>query len=223
MTALPGFAEGAWWVQDTAAALPARLIGDDRRPPRRRSLRGARRQNRAACGRGRHGHSGRSRAGAAASGLKTISPGCRSKPRLVCANVAEWQAEPFDAVLLDAPCSSTGTIRRHPDVPWLKQRRRHRQARRPAAPSARARGRADQARRHADLLHLFARARGEREHRRRILAREPGVRRSADCRQRSFRQSEFITTDGDLRTLPCHFPMPIRGSPASMASTPRGW
>ena len=33
----------------------------------------------------------------------------------------EWQAEPFDAVLLDAPCSSTGTIRRHPDVPWLKQ------------------------------------------------------------------------------------------------------
>ena len=32
----------------------------------------------------------------------------------------EWKAEPFDAVLLDAPCSSTGTIRRHPDVPWLK-------------------------------------------------------------------------------------------------------
>ena len=40
---------------------------------------------------------------------------------LVCADVAEWDAAPFDAVLLDAPCSSTGTIRRHPDVPWLKQ------------------------------------------------------------------------------------------------------
>ena len=40
---------------------------------------------------------------------------------LVCADVAEWTAEPFDAVLLDAPCSSTGTIRRHPDVPWLKR------------------------------------------------------------------------------------------------------
>ena len=36
------------------------------------------------------------------------------------ADVLEWQAGPFDAVLLDAPCSSTGTISRHPDVPWLK-------------------------------------------------------------------------------------------------------
>ena len=41
-----------------------------------------------------------------------------------------WTAEPFDAVLLDAPCSSTGTIRRHPDVPWLKRAGRHRSARR---------------------------------------------------------------------------------------------
>src|SRR6202044_3839335 len=39
----------------------------------------------------------------------------------VCADVGQWQAEPFDAILLDPPCSSTGTIRRHPDVPWLKQ------------------------------------------------------------------------------------------------------
>ena len=38
----------------------------------------------------------------------------------VAADALEWQGEPFDAVLLDAPCSSTGTIRRHPDVPWLK-------------------------------------------------------------------------------------------------------
>src|SRR6266700_2946978 len=39
----------------------------------------------------------------------------------VAADVAEWQAGPFDAVLLDTPCSSTGTIRRHPDTPWLKR------------------------------------------------------------------------------------------------------
>ena len=38
----------------------------------------------------------------------------------VTADAAEWQAGPFDAVLIDPPCLSTGTIRRHPDVPWLK-------------------------------------------------------------------------------------------------------
>src|SRR5262249_58930220 len=39
----------------------------------------------------------------------------------VVADVTQWQAGPFDAMLLDAPCSSTGTIRRHPDIPWLKR------------------------------------------------------------------------------------------------------
>src|SRR5262249_52549155 len=38
----------------------------------------------------------------------------------VATDALEWQGGPFDAVLIDAPCSATGTIRRHPDVPWLK-------------------------------------------------------------------------------------------------------
>src|SRR5262249_57605980 len=42
------------------------------------------------------------------------------KAEAVAADALEWEAGPFDAILLDAPCSSTGTIRRHPDVPWLK-------------------------------------------------------------------------------------------------------
>ena len=57
---LPGFAEGAWWVQDAAAALPAHLFGDLRDKTRRRSVRGARRQDRAACLCRRARHRGRS-------------------------------------------------------------------------------------------------------------------------------------------------------------------
>ena len=40
---------------------------------------------------------------------------------MIATDATEWQGGPFDAVLVDAPCSSTGTIRRHPDVAWLKQ------------------------------------------------------------------------------------------------------
>ena len=49
-----------------------------------------------------------------------ISARLALKPRPSPPTSLEWQGGPFDAVLLDAPCSSTGTIRRHPDVPWLK-------------------------------------------------------------------------------------------------------
>ena len=62
---LPGFREGAWWVQDAAAALPARLFGDVRGQEGRRPVRGARRQDRAARARRRACHRGRPLAGAA--------------------------------------------------------------------------------------------------------------------------------------------------------------
>lgn len=113
---LPGYAEGAWWVQDLAASLPARLLGQG---------------------------NGRTVADlCAAPGGKTMqlaSQGWdvtaldKSAKRLerLAANlertglaakcntgdVLAWQPEaPFDAVLLDAPCTATGTFRRHPDV-----------------------------------------------------------------------------------------------------------
>ncbi|MEO0061729.1 MAG: hypothetical protein RLZZ08_289 [Pseudomonadota bacterium] len=113
---LAGFAEGAWWVQDFAASLPARLLG---------------------AGEGR-----RVLDMCAAPGGKTLQLAAAgwqvtaldiSKRRLellrqnlartglaatiVTANALEWKpAEPFDAILLDAPCTATGTARRHPDV-----------------------------------------------------------------------------------------------------------
>jgi 16S rRNA (cytosine967-C5)-methyltransferase len=118
VAAWPGFAEGAWWVQDAAAALPARLLGV-----------GA-------------GHTALDLC--AAPGGKTLQLAAagvqvtaldRSPERLkrvadnlartglraevVTADADAWQdRRTFDAVLLDAPCSATGTFRRHPDVLW---------------------------------------------------------------------------------------------------------
>ena len=123
----------AWRRHGAAGFRRRRLVGSGRcrrvagasarrrcRTSRRRSVRRAGRQGGAARRRRRPRHRGRSLAGAARAAAR-ISNRLSLKAELVCADVTEWQAEPFDAVLLDAPCSSTGTIRRHPDVPWLKQ------------------------------------------------------------------------------------------------------
>ena len=118
--ALPGFAEGEWWVQDVAASLPARLLGD---------VAGKRVADLCAAPGGKTAQL--ALAGAAVTAVDI------SKTRLallgenlarlglqaeiVQADAASWQpSETFDAVLLDAPCSSTGTIRRHPDIPYTK-------------------------------------------------------------------------------------------------------
>ena len=116
---LPGFTEGEWWVQDAAASLPARLLGN---------VRGLRVADVCAAPGGKTAQL--AQGGALVTAIDR-SPGrinrlqenlarLKLTVETVVADALEWQAEPFDAVLLDAPCSSTGTIRRHPDVPWLK-------------------------------------------------------------------------------------------------------
>lgn len=117
---LPGYAEGAWWVQDAAAALPARLLGD---------IRGKNVADLCAAPGGKAIQLACAGAGVTAvdrsplriSRLRENLRRLGVEATIVAADAAEWQADPFDAVLVDAPCSSTGTIRRHPDIARLKQ------------------------------------------------------------------------------------------------------
>jgi len=121
---LPGFAEGAWWVQDAAAALPARLLGDirDRNVADLCAAPGGKTAQLALAG---ARVTAVDRSPARLARLNDNLGRLSLAADVVAADVLEWQPGsanrgPFDAVLLDAPCSSTGTIRRHPDVPWLK-------------------------------------------------------------------------------------------------------
>ncbi len=117
---LPGFAEGAFWAQDAAAALPARLLGD---------VRGRRVLDLCAAPGGKTAQL--AAAGARVTALDVSEARLARleenlarlglEAEIVAADMLTWSPQaPFDAVLLDAPCSATGTARRHPDVLHLK-------------------------------------------------------------------------------------------------------
>ncbi|OWU86790.1 16S rRNA methyltransferase [Oceanicola sp. 22II-s10i] len=116
VSALPGYDAGRWWVQDAAAALPARMLGIK---PGDRVLDlcaapGGKTLQIAAAGAGvtaldlSEKRMERVAENLARTGLTATT---------ITGDVLEHHGGPYDAILLDAPCSATGTIRRHPDLP----------------------------------------------------------------------------------------------------------
>ncbi|MGB3555091.1 MAG: transcription antitermination factor NusB [Jannaschia sp.] len=123
VSTLPGYAEGAWWVQDAAAAMPVRLLGD---------VSGLRVLDLCAAPGGK---TMQLAAGGARVTALDLSEGRLSRvsenlartgldAEIVVADALDWSPDaPFGAIVLDAPCTATGTIRRHPDLPHLREAR----------------------------------------------------------------------------------------------------
>lgn len=205
ITMLPGFTDGQWWVQDAAAALPARLFGD---------ISGKTIADLCAAPGGKTAQL--AQAGA------TVTAIDRSPARLVrlkdnfgrlslevnavVADATEWNGEVFDGILLDAPCAATGTIRRHPDVAWLKneadigalvalQKRLLQKSISLLKPGG-------------TLIYCTCSLEPEEGEQAitALLASESNVRRVPIEAAEVAGLSELITADGDLRTLPCHLP-----------------
>ncbi len=113
---LPGYAEGAWWVQDLAASLPARLLGpgDGRRALDLCAAPGGKALQLAAAG---WRVTALDVSGKRLDRLRENLVRTGLSAEVVVADARQWRPDaPFDAVLLDAPCTATGTARRHPDV-----------------------------------------------------------------------------------------------------------
>jgi 16S rRNA (cytosine967-C5)-methyltransferase len=204
VTRLAGFAEGAWWVQDAAAALPAGLLGAQRgeavadlcAAPGGKTLQLA-------------------AAGAAvtavdlsAERLKRLRENLQRTglaAEVVTADVTRWQpGRQFQRVLLDAPCSSTGTLRRHPDIalhrtsddlPPLVELQTRLLA---AAAALVAPG--------GTLVYAVCSLEPEEGVAQvdRLLAADAGFQRAPIAADEVGGLAELVSAAGDLRTLPCH-------------------
>lgn len=205
VTLLPGFSDGQWWVQDAAAAIPARLFGD---------LKGKTVGDLCAAPGGKTAQLAQAgaivtaidRSPARIARLKDNFERLSLHAETVVADATEWNGTEFDAILLDAPCAATGTIRRHPDVAWLKN-----EADIGALVALQKR-----------LLHkslsllkpggmlVYCTCSLEPEEGEQaiaaLLASEDGIKRAPIEPSDVAGLCELITKDGDLRTLPCHLP-----------------
>jgi 16S rRNA (cytosine967-C5)-methyltransferase len=115
VTELPGFGDGQWWVQDIAASLSARLIpGDAVNVLDACAAPGGKTMQLAAAG---HAVTALDRSESRLARLSDNLQRTGLRAETVVADALEWSPpSTFDAVLLDAPCSATGTFRRHPEV-----------------------------------------------------------------------------------------------------------
>ena len=207
--ALPGYAEGDWWIQDAAAALPVRLFGD----MRGRSVAdlcaapGGKTAQLASCGAvvtavdRSASRMARLRENLTRTGLQAVT---------IVADAEDWKPTPptetFDAVLIDAPCTSTGTIRRHPDIPW---RRAPGDIAVMTALQTRLLARAIDLTRSGGTI-VYCTCSLEPEEGEDIVStvveQDRRVRRKPITASEFRVLEEFITPLGELRTLPCQWP-----------------
>lgn len=120
ITALPGFAEGAWWVQDAAATLPVRLLGDvsGRRVIDLCAAPGGKTAQLAAAG---AAVTALDRSASRLERLRENLTRLSLKAEIIEADAETWRPKDrADAILLDAPCSATGTLRRHPEIAYRR-------------------------------------------------------------------------------------------------------
>jgi 16S rRNA (cytosine967-C5)-methyltransferase len=209
VTMLPGFTEGHWWVQDAAAALPARLFGD---------VGGKTIVDLCAAPGGKTAQL--VQAGARVTSIDR-SPSRMARLRdnmarltlesqTVVADAADWLGQnsnaDFDGILIDAPCTSTGTIRRHPDVSWLRQEVDIAAL---AAQQKRLLQKAVAVLKPGGIL-VYCTCSLEPEEGEQaisaLLATEPAMRRVPIAAGEVAGLTEILTAEGDLRTLPCHLP-----------------
>jgi 16S rRNA (cytosine967-C5)-methyltransferase len=205
---LAGYADGAWWVQDAAAALPAHLLGN---------VAGLRVADLCAAPGGKTAalavagahvtavDRSRERLAIVQRNLERLA--LTEKVDLIAADIESWTPpEAFDAVLLDAPCTATGTIRRHPDILHLK---RAEDIARLADLQAQLLVRASLAVKPGGLL-VYCTCSLEPEEGAaqidRFLAAHPEFTRQRLEAQDVFGRAAWITPSGDLATLPCFEP-----------------
>jgi 16S rRNA (cytosine967-C5)-methyltransferase len=209
VTMLPGFTDGQWWVQDAAAALPVRLLGD---------VAGKAIADLCAAPGGKTAQL--AQAGAHVTALDRSSNRMARlhdnlarlslQAETVVADAAEWQngnnSAGFDGILVDAPCTSTGTIRRHPDVGWLRQEADIGAL---TALQKRLLQRAVALLKPGGTL-VYCTCSLEPEEGEQavsaLLAAESSVRRVPIDAAEVAGLTEILTAEGDLRTLPSHLP-----------------